>query len=94
MECSLPFKIGSKTTIKIYNTFLSNYESCGYKFRFQLNSDNKTGEVYIIAMTSTVYADIVERLEEFFKVPNNGVVDDPPIKVSGQPCKKIVCFFY
>ncbi|CAB4406481.1 unnamed protein product [Rhizophagus irregularis] len=35
-------------------------------------------------MASTVHEDIVVRLQEFFKVPNNGVVDDPPIVVSGQ----------
>ncbi|PKY56312.1 hypothetical protein RhiirA4_412447 [Rhizophagus irregularis] len=69
--------------------FLHNYpklpknsvtENNEYKFRFQLNSD----EVDIIGMASTVHEDIVVRLQEFFKVPNNGVVDDPPIVVSGQ----------
>ncbi|CAB5312013.1 unnamed protein product [Rhizophagus irregularis] len=35
-------------------------------------------------MASTAHEDIVVRLQEFFKVPNNGVVDDPPIVVSGQ----------
>ncbi|CAG8535430.1 6120_t:CDS:2 [Rhizophagus irregularis] len=46
--------------------------------------DNTTGEVYIIGMTSTAHEDIIIRLQEFFKVPNNGVVDDPPIIVTGQ----------
>ncbi|GES75755.1 hypothetical protein GLOIN_2v1734856 [Rhizophagus clarus] len=47
-------------------------------------NDNKTGEVYIIGMASAVHERIVTRLQEFFKVPNNGVVDDPPILVDGQ----------
>ncbi|CAG8741782.1 1718_t:CDS:2, partial [Funneliformis mosseae] len=32
-----------------------------------------TGEVYIIDMASTVHEDVVSRIQEFFKVPNNGV---------------------
>jgi len=36
-------------------------------------------------MTSPEHEDIVSRLQDFFKVPNNGVVDDPPIVVTGQP---------
>ncbi|PKB95982.1 hypothetical protein RhiirA5_435683 [Rhizophagus irregularis] len=83
-ENNLPLHIGSKVTIKNYNTFLHHYGSSGYKFRFNLNSDNTTGEVYIIGMTSTAHEDIIIRLQEFFKVPNNGVVDDPPIIVTGQ----------
>ncbi|POG64052.1 hypothetical protein GLOIN_2v1680310 [Rhizophagus irregularis DAOM 181602=DAOM 197198] len=83
-DICLPLHIGSKVTIKNYNTFLHHYGSSGYKFRFNLNSDNTTGEVYIIGMTSTAHEDIIIRLQEFFKVPNNGVVDDPPIIVTGQ----------
>ncbi|PKY13365.1 hypothetical protein RhiirB3_398703, partial [Rhizophagus irregularis] len=83
-KSSLPLHIGSKVTIRNYNTFLHHYGSSGYKFRFILNSDNTTGEVYIIGMTSTAHEDIIIRLQEFFKVPNNGVVDDPPIIVTGQ----------
>jgi len=86
---SLPYRIGTKVTIKNYNTFLRNYGSSGYKFRFELNSDNCTGEVYIISMASTVHEDVVSRLQEVFKVPNNGVVDDPLILVSGQIRKRI-----
>ena len=89
MECSLPFKIGTNITIKNYNTFLHNYGSSGYKFKFQLNSDKKTGEVYIIGMASTLHEDIVFRLLKFFDVPNNGVVDGAPIKICPQPCKRI-----
>ncbi|GBC10205.1 hypothetical protein RclHR1_09430006 [Rhizophagus clarus] len=78
-------KIGSKVTIENYNTFLDHYGSRGYKFQFQLNSDNRTGEVFIIGMATAVHAGIVSRLQKFFEVPNNGVVDDPPIIVTGQP---------
>src|ERR1043166_5467389 len=89
MECSLPFHIGTKVTIKNYNTFLRNYGSSGYKFRFQINSDDCTGEVYIIGMASTVHEDVVSWLQEFFKIPNNDIVDGSPIVVSGQVCKRI-----
>ena len=79
----------TKITIENYNTFLHNYGSSGYKFQFKLNSDDKTGEVFIISMASTVHENVVCRLQEFFKVPNNGVVDDPLIIVSGQSRKRI-----
>ena len=62
MECSLPLHIGAKVTIKNYNTFLRHYGSSGYKFRFQLNNDDCTGEVDIIGMASTVHEDVVSRL--------------------------------
>ncbi|GES94308.1 hypothetical protein GLOIN_2v1734790 [Rhizophagus clarus] len=83
-ESNLPLHIGTKVTIKNYNTFLRNYGSSGYKFQFQINSDNCTGEVYIIGMASTVHEDVVLRLQRCFDVPNNGVIDDPLIVVSGQ----------
>ncbi|CAG8580803.1 5485_t:CDS:2 [Paraglomus brasilianum] len=35
-------------------------------------------------MTSPVHEGVVSRLQDFFKVPNGGVVDDPPIVVFGQ----------
>ncbi|KAF0461416.1 hypothetical protein F8M41_000411 [Gigaspora margarita] len=83
-ESSLPLKIGSNITIKNYNQFLDNHGSSGYKFQFELNSDNKTGNVYIIGMTLTaVHENIIVCLQAFFMAPNGGVVDDPPIQVSG-----------
>ncbi|CAG8449866.1 8806_t:CDS:2 [Scutellospora calospora] len=36
-------------------------------------------------MTTSVHEDVVSWLQDFFKVPNNGVVDDPLIMVTGQP---------
>ncbi|PKK71099.1 hypothetical protein RhiirC2_778823 [Rhizophagus irregularis] len=36
-------------------------------------------------MASPLHENIVSRLQNFFEVPNNNVVDDPPINVSGQP---------
>ncbi|RIA90857.1 hypothetical protein C1645_737519 [Glomus cerebriforme] len=83
-ERSLPFLIGSRITIKNYNIFLLNHGSSGYKFWFQLNNDNKTGNVYIIDMTSAVHERVIFRLQKFFEVPNNGVVDFPPILIAGQ----------
>ncbi|CAG8843199.1 31546_t:CDS:2, partial [Gigaspora margarita] len=84
-ESSLPLKIGSNITIKDYNTFLNIHGSSGYKFQFELNRDNKTGNVYIIGMALTVHERVVSRLQACFRVPNGGVVDDPPIYVDGQP---------
>ena len=60
---SLPFKIGSKVASKNYNTFFRNHGSSGYKFQFNLNEDNKTSDVYIVAMASTVHGNIVSRLQ-------------------------------
>ncbi|GBB89709.1 hypothetical protein RclHR1_01650016 [Rhizophagus clarus] len=91
MECSLLFKIGSKVTIENYNTFFHHYGSRGYKFRFQLNSNDKTGEVFIIDMASAIHEKIISRLQEFFKVPNNGVVDDPFMDSLGNPHARIMC---
>ena len=90
MECSLPLKIGSKITIKNYNTFLENHGSAGYKFWF----DKKTSDVFIIGMASTIHEAVVSLLQDYFKIPNNGVVVNPPIRVYGQPRKRIylVCF--
>jgi len=83
-ERSLPLHIGSKVTIENYNTFLHNYGSRGYKFWFHLSDDSNTGEVYIVDMASSVHENIVFRLQKFFEVPNNGVVDNPLIVVAGQ----------
>src|SRR3954469_4373821 len=93
MKCSLPLHIGSKVTIENYNTFLHNYGSRGYKFWFHLSDDSNTGEVYIVDMASSVHENIVFRLQKFFEVPNNGVVDNPLIVVAGQTRKRIYSSF-
>nr|CAG8594535.1 4701_t:CDS:2 [Entrophospora candida] len=54
-----------------------------------LNADNKTGSIYIIGMATPVHEAVVHQLQNFFKDPNRGVVDDPPIVVLGQPHKGI-----
>ncbi|CAG8660029.1 6476_t:CDS:2 [Paraglomus brasilianum] len=84
-ESSLPLKIGSKITIKNYNTFLENHGSAGYKFWF----DKKTSDVFIIGMASTKHEAVISLLQRYFNVPNNGVVVNPPICVYGQPRLKI-----
>ena len=81
----MPLRIGSKITIKNYNTFLENHGSAGYKFWF----DKKTSDVFIIGMASTEHEIVISLLQDYFKVPNNGVIFDPPIIVCGQPCKRI-----
>ncbi|CAG8502680.1 hypothetical protein C2G38_2181883 [Gigaspora rosea] len=47
------------------------------------NSDNKTGNVYIVGMPSGAHEDVVARLQAYFRAPNSGVDDNPPIRVSG-----------
>ena len=79
--CSLPLQIGSKVPVEAYNTFLDYNTSTGYKFHF----DN--GNVYIVGMASTVHECIVDRLTAYFKEPNGGVADDPPIATTLQSCK-------
>jgi len=85
MECSLPLKIGSNIMIKNYNTFLENHGSAGYKFWF----DKKTSDVFIIGMASTRHEGVITQLQDYFKIPNNGVVVNPPIRVYGRPRKRI-----
>ena len=38
-------------------------------------------------MASPEHEDIVTLLQDFFKVPNGGIIFDPPIVVTGQPRK-------
>nr|CAG8560788.1 9050_t:CDS:2 [Entrophospora candida] len=77
-EESLPFQIGSKVSVKDYNTFLDRNESTGYKFYW-----NK-GNVYIIEMANSDHECVISVLQECFRVPNNNVICGP-IKVYGQP---------
>jgi hypothetical protein len=81
MVYSLPFQIGSKVSVKDYNTFLDRNESTGYKFYW-----NK-GNVYIIEMANSDHEYVISVLQECFRVPNNNVICGP-IKVCGQPCKR------
>ena len=83
LNCSLPFKIGSNISIKKYNKFLESHESSGYKLEYN------DGDVIIIEMRTAVHASIITLLQDYFKIPNGGVIIDPPICVVGQPCKKI-----
>ncbi|CAG8488235.1 16472_t:CDS:2, partial [Acaulospora colombiana] len=64
--------IGSKVSVKDYNTFLDRNESTGYKFHWD------SGDVYIIDTSYPVHEAVVARLMKYFN-------DDPPIDVEGQP---------
>ena len=83
MNCSLPFKIGSNISIKNYNKFLESRKPSGYKFEYN------NGNVFIIDMCMSERAAVVALLQDYFKIPNGGVIINPPIVVRGQPCKKI-----
>ncbi|CAG8537330.1 14850_t:CDS:2, partial [Cetraspora pellucida] len=77
-EENLPFQIGSKVSVKDYNTFLDRNESTGYKFHWD------SGNVYIVDMANPDHEGAVRLLQKFFEVPNGGVIIDPPIYVGGQ----------
>ncbi|CAG8505064.1 701_t:CDS:2 [Acaulospora colombiana] len=79
MVCSLPFQIGKNVSVKDYNTFLDHNESTGYKFYWE----NKN--VYIIDIANPEHEAVVTLLQDIFKVPNGGIIFDPPIDVTGQP---------
>ncbi|RIA80857.1 hypothetical protein C1645_837937 [Glomus cerebriforme] len=74
----LPFQIGSRVSVEAYNTFLKKNDSTGYKFHW----DN--GDVYIVDMPNPEHEAVVSRLYCYFKVPNGGVDDDPPIDIALQ----------
>ncbi|RIB08157.1 hypothetical protein C2G38_2147216 [Gigaspora rosea] len=77
-ENSLPFKIGSNISIKNYNKFLESREPSGYKFEYN------NGNVFIIDMCTEVHEAVVALLQEYFRIPNGGVIINPPIVVRGQ----------
>ncbi|CAG8726273.1 17274_t:CDS:2, partial [Funneliformis caledonium] len=78
-EENLPFQIGKKISMNEYNTFLDRNESSGYKFSWE------NGDVYIVDMANPEHEAVVSLLQDYFKIPNDGVFIDPPIKVLGQP---------
>nr|CAG8675944.1 6027_t:CDS:2 [Entrophospora candida] len=78
-ENSLPFIIGSNVSIKNYNKFLESYESSGYKFEY------KNGDVFIVEMCTAEHEFVITLLLDYFKIPNGGVIINPPIRVCGQP---------
>ncbi|RGB23594.1 hypothetical protein C1646_774277 [Rhizophagus diaphanus] len=77
-EGSLPLQIGSKISVKEYNTFLNRNENTGYKFNWE------RGEVFIVEMAKAVHEAAISYIEDCFKEPNNGVKVGP-IKVLSQP---------
>jgi len=83
MNCSLPFKIGSNISIKNYNKFLESRKPSGYKFEYN------NGNVFIIDMCTEIHEAVVALLQDYFKIPNGGVIINPPIVVRGQSRKRI-----
>nr|CAG8599770.1 13692_t:CDS:2 [Entrophospora candida] len=58
------------------DNFFERHDTCGYKF----DIDSK-GNVFIVEMKLDEYAFVVAQLQNYFEVPNGGVVGDPPIDV-------------
>ncbi|KAF0551480.1 hypothetical protein F8M41_023419 [Gigaspora margarita] len=78
-ENSLPIKIGSNVSIKNYNKFIESRELSGYKLEYN------NGNVCIIDMCTREHEDVVKLLQDYFKIPNGGVIFDEPLIVLGQP---------
>src|SRR5213080_2869420 len=83
MYDSLPIQIGWNLSVKKIDNFFERHDTSGYKFDI-----DSRGNVFIVEMETAEHAFVVARLQEYFKVPNGGVVDDPPIDVVGASSKK------
>ncbi|CAB5335283.1 unnamed protein product [Rhizophagus irregularis] len=98
-KSSLPLHIGSKVTIKNYNTFLHHYGSSGYKFRFNLNSDNTTGESLVKFFTMCLVelglkppdACVLPSVAFVPKPAASTVIPRPPGDKCGNPHARIMC---
>ncbi len=69
--------------MKKIDAFFERQDTRGYKF----DTDSR-GNVFIVEMEKDEHASVVARLQEYFKVPNGGVADNPPIDVLGASGKK------
>ena len=65
------------------DTFFERHDTRGYKFDIDLK-----GNVFVVDMKSDEHASVVSLLQDYFKVPNGGVIYNPPINVMGSPGKK------
>ncbi len=70
--------------MKKIDTFFERHDTRGYKF----DIDPK-GNVFIVEMEIAEHGIVVARLQDCFKVPNRGVIYDPPIDALGSVGKKI-----
>ncbi|CAI2162339.1 12590_t:CDS:2 [Funneliformis geosporum] len=75
-ERSLPIQIGWNLSVEKIDTFFERQDTCGYKFDI-----DPRGKVFIVEMEISEHNFVVERLKDYFKVHNGGVVYDPPIDV-------------
>jgi hypothetical protein len=53
--------------------------------RYKFHLDN--GDVYIVDMMGSEHEALVSQLYYYFKTPNDGIEDDPPIDITLQSCK-------
>jgi len=82
---SLPIQIGWNLSVEKIDTFFERQDTRGYKFYI-----NPRGNVFIVEMEKIVYSLVIARLQDYFKVPNGGVVDDPPIVVGVLQVRKFL----
>ncbi|CAB4445952.1 unnamed protein product [Rhizophagus irregularis] len=80
-ESSLPLRIGSKVTIKNYNTFLHNYGSSGYKFRSHWSSSVETAPGACVRPNVAFVP----------KPAASTVIPRPPGDTCGNPHARIMC---
>lgn len=69
--------------MKKIDTFFERQDTRGYKFDI-----DPRGNVFIVEMEKAEHGTVVGLLQDFFKIPNRGVVINPPIDVLGALCMK------
>ncbi|CAG8761124.1 36382_t:CDS:2, partial [Gigaspora margarita] len=64
--------------VKKIDTFFERQDTRGYKFEI-----DPKGNVFIVEIEMVVHASVVTLLQYYFKIPNGGVIVNPPIDVLG-----------
>src|ERR1044072_1263815 len=80
---SLPIQIGWNLSVEKIDTFFERQDTRGYKFDI-----DSRGNVFIVEIKKDEYGFVVARLQDYFKVPNGGMIINPPIDVGGSLGKK------
>src|SRR3954463_5770030 len=81
---SLPIQIGWNLSVEKIDIFFERHDTRGYKFDI-----DSRGNVFIVEMGETAEHNfVIEQLQDYFKVPNGGVINNPPISVGGAVGKK------
>jgi hypothetical protein len=79
----LPLQIGWNLSLKAIDAFFERQETSGYKF----DVDSK-GNAFIVEMGKAVRFSVIGLLQDYFKVPNGGNFNNPPINVVANAGKR------